>query len=302
MALSGGLVERFCGALGSVRGQIDTASPTAITQYGKALAARAAELTKLLGQLRAGHEDVARSWKEGPGRDATLRRMEAVLKHLATTISTLDRLVPQLTQAASTIAKGQQGFATGVQTGSARIAQILATGNPGAKAAAAASAAATTSTLQQLISAFGTALEALGVKGIGPLLNAVGQVAGQLSGQGAAGSALSPALTSSMTSAGQLPLTQQLPAQQLPAFTQYPWSSQPVQQPVSEANSWIPVSQPVAAGAGQVEVTVTTKAGDTTTVRAASGQDASFDLEVGAEDVHIAIDGDGDGRVAGRTI
>ncbi len=291
MAISGGLVERFCSGLGAVRGKIDSASPGAITSYANGLQSRATELARLLEQLRAGRADVATSWRRGPGRNRTLARMDALTQQLATTVAVLDKLVPLLKQAASTLSRSQHGFATGVQTGSSRIAAILATGNPGAKQAATASAAQTTSALSGLISAFGKALEALGVQGISPLFDALGQVAGQIQ------------QVSQQTSAGTTTATPASPVlppqqQQLPAFTQYPWAGQ---QPATDANSWIPVSQPVAGGgssSGQVEVTVTTKAGDTTTVRAAAGQDASFDLTVGAEDVHIAIDGDGDGRMA----
>jgi hypothetical protein len=298
MALSGGLVERFCSSLGAVRGQINTAAPGAITSYASGLLSCAKELGKLLEQLRAGRADVAKSWKRGPGRDKTLERMDTLLKQLATTIATVNKLVPLLNNVAGTLAKSQRGFAMGVQTGSARIASILATGNPGAKQAAAASAAQTTSSLSGLISTFGKALEALGVKGISPLFDMLGQVAGQIqqvSQQASGGASTLPST---------LPAT--LPQQQpLPAFTQYPWTGQAGQQQMAgEANSWIPISQPGSAGgssSGQVEVTVTTKAGDTTTVRAVAGRDASFDLKVGSEDVHIAIDGDGDGRVAGRT-
>ena len=306
MVLSGGLVEKFCSGLGAVRGKIDSASPGAITSYAGGLQSHATELAKLLGQLRAGRVDVATSWKQGPGRDTTLARMDALIKQLASTVAVLNKLVPLLKQAAATLSKSQHGFATGVQAGSSRIAAILATGNPGAKQAATASAAQSTSALSGLISAFGKTLEALGVQGISPLFDALGQVAGQIqqvSQQTSAGSAaaLPPAAPGSMPpSPSTLPAT--LPQEQrLPAFTQYPWTGQPA----TDANSWIPVSQPVAGGSsssGQVEVTVTTRAGDTTTVRAVAGQDASFDLTVGAEDVHIAIDGDGDGRVAGRTI
>jgi hypothetical protein len=293
MAISGGLVERFCSGLGAVRGKIDSASPGAIISYAGGVQSHARELAKLLEQLRAGRADVAESWQQGPGRDRTLARMDALMKQLATTVAVLDKLVPLLKQAAATLSRSQHGFATGVQMGSSRIAAILATGNPGAKQAASASAAQTTSALSGLISAFGKALEALGVQGISPLFDALGQVAGQIqqvSQQNPAGPAA--ALPSTLPS----PVMPQ--QQQLPAFTQYPWTGQ---QPVTDANSWIPVSQPVAAtggGSGQVEVTVTTRAGDTTTVRAAAGRDTAFDLKVGSEDVHIAIDGDGDGRVA----
>ena len=302
MALSGGLVEKFCSALGGVRGKINSASPGAITSYASGLQSHATELAKLLEQLRVGRADVAKSWKKGPGRDTTLARMDALIKHLATTVAVLKQLAPLLKQAASTLSKSQQGFATGVQSGSSRIAAILATGNPGAKQAATASAAQTTSALSGLISAFGKALEALGVQGISPLFDALGQVAGQIQQVSQQTSAGTAAALPSMSTGSTLPSSVLPQQQQLPAFTQYPWTGQ---QPATDANSWIPVSQPVAAGggssSGQVEVTVTTKAGDTTTVRAVAGQDASFDLKVGAEDVHIAIDGDGDGRVASRT-
>ncbi|HET9140823.1 WXG100 family type VII secretion target [Actinophytocola sp.] len=230
MSLNGGLVERFCSALGAVRGLINSASPGAITNYANGLQATATELSGLLRQLRAGRADVATSWRQGRGRDRTLARMDALINQLATTITVLNQLVPQLRQASTTLSRSQHGFAVGVHTGSSRIAAILASGNPGAKAHAAASAAQTTSTLSGLISAFGRMLESLGVQGIGPLLDAVGQVAGQIQqvSQQTGTSALSGAMPSSAT----------LPQQALPAFTRYPWIGQ---QSAAEANSWIPV-------------------------------------------------------------
>lgn len=291
MTLSGGLVERYCGGLAAVRALIDSASPGAITSYANGLQTNATELTTLLGRLRAGRADLARVWPRGDqGRTTTLNRMDELIRHLTATLTALNSLVPLLNRSASTLTSCQRGFATGVQAGSTRIAQILATGNPGAQAAATASAGQSTTALSGLISSFGRLLESLGATGIAPLFDALGQVAGQIQ-QLSQDSGATPA-TGAPTA---------LPAfSQPPAFTQYPWTGQ---RPATEANSWIPVAQPVSpggGGSGQIEVTVTTRDGDTTTVRSVAGQDAAFDLRLGSEDVHIAIDGDGDGQVAGR--
>jgi hypothetical protein len=313
MTLSGGLVERYCGALAAVRALIDSASPGAITSYANGLQTNAEELTTLLGRLRTGRADLERVWTRGErGRTTTLNRMDELIRQLTATLTALNSLVPLLNRSASTLASCQRGFATGVHTGSTRIAQILATGNPGAQAAATASAGQSTTALSGLISSFGRLLESLGATGIAPLFNALGQVAGQIQQLSQAsgaptdpltGSTLPPTTTLPTTPPATQPTTlpATLPASsQLPAFTQYPWTGQ---QPATEANSWIPVTQPVSpggGGSGQIEVTVTTRDGDTTTVRAVAGQDAAFDLRLGSEDVHIAIDGDGDGQVAGR--
>jgi hypothetical protein len=308
MALTGGLVERFCAALSAVRALIDSASPGAITSYASNVQTAATQLGNLLRQLRTSRADLERSWPRGEqGRDTTLNRMDRLIENLEATVAVLNRLVPLLNRSASTLSSCQRGFTLGVQTGSARIARILSSGQPAAQAEARLSAAQSTSALSGLISMFGRALEGLGVTGMTPLFDALGQVAGQIqqvsqqtsSGTGfPATSALTGSTMPGSPTGSTMPSPPLPTQQQLPAFTQYPWTGQ---QPATEANSWIPVSQPVPAaggpGSGQVEVTVTTRAGDTATVRAVAGRDAAFDLTVGSEDVRIAIDGDGDGRV-----
>lgn len=280
MVLSGGLVELFCRFLKFIREMIDGGSPQRIKSHANDLQALAGEFTKVLDQLKAGRNDLAAVWKQGAGRRSTLKKLDELITLYEGIIKQLQAVVPQLTGAAGKLEHTQQLFGTRVQAGSNRIASILATGNPGAKAAAAGVAASTTASLQTIISSFGKMLEALGVKGIGPLFDAVGQIAGaaqQMQSQTDQTAAQSAALNSGLTS-----------PQTLPAYTQYPF---PGQNPKADDNTWTPVHQPPASGEDPpVRVTITNPDGTKqvidaredvkTTVKDADGKTTQVEIDV----------------------
>jgi uncharacterized protein YukE len=265
MMLSGGLVEAFCRTLRAVREAIQGGSASRITAHAGRLQNLATDFTKVLDQLRSGRAEVAKVWIQGKGRDATLTKFDQLITHYAEIIKQLRSVVPQLQDAARQLQTGQEAFVRNTQLGSDRIAQILATGNPGAKAAAAASAAATTSGLQSIMSGLGKALEALGFKGISPLFDAVGQIAGQVQQMQSQSAGLASAL---------------------PSAAQY----QPPMQPTD--NTWTPVDQQPATAAADPAVKVTLTGADGTRVVEAH-QDTTVNVDLGnGQRARVEIDVD----------
>ncbi|MCP2259302.1 hypothetical protein LX15_003003 [Streptoalloteichus tenebrarius] len=330
-ALSCGCVGRLNGAIFPVMRSVETGAPERIMSHARQLAEQAVRLQELRGRLQTAARDLREVWPAGGKSADTQRKLAELLGRFDNMISLLSGTAEVLTSAADVIQRSRVAFAKGIAAGDARIIPLLAAaaaGKPGAMAKAKITAAQTTISLRGIINGFAEILKGLGLQEAGTILSKVAEIAGllqelfehnsaqagenngagQLPGPTPGPTPVPPPGQNPSPAPSPEPAPTPLPlpvgadaASRIPdAITNYRPPAlfpTPGGTPGSDL-SWIPVDQPgPGAAAGRVEVTVTTKDGATTTVRAMPGQDAVFDMKVGADQVRVAIDGDADGRV-----